>query len=54
MTKPELKMQIENLAQEESISFMEACSAIQGAAAKMGNEEIIGIVHEMKMESLGL
>ena len=52
MTKSELKLEIEKLAKEENITFIEACQAMQAAAAKMNNEEMIMVVHELKMESL--
>jgi len=48
----ELKIQIGTLAKEENISFIEACQAMQGAAAKMGSEKMITIIHELKMESI--
>jgi len=52
MNKQELKLEIEKLAKEQNISFIEACQAMQGAAAKMGSEKMITIIHEIKMESL--
>ena len=39
MNKQELKSEIEKLAKEENITFLAACSAMQGAAAKMGSEK---------------
>lgn len=54
MNKQELKSQIEKLAQEENISFIDACKAMQSAAAKLGSDEMITVIHELKMESLGL
>lgn len=47
-----LKTTIENFAKEENITFIAACQAMQGAAAKMGNEEMISQIHEIKMNSL--
>ncbi len=52
MTKQGLKLQAEKLAKEESLTFIEACSALQGACAKLGNENLIVVLHELKMESL--
>ena len=52
MKKASLKTEIEKLAKEENCTFIEACSAMQGASHTMGNEEIIGAIHELKMESL--
>ena len=52
MNKQELKIQIETLAKEENISFIDACKAMQTASATMGNEKIIEVIHELKMESL--
>lgn len=51
MNKQELKNEIENLAKEENITFLEACTAMQGAAAKMGSESMIATIHELKMET---
>ena len=54
MTKAELKTEIEKLAAEENITFIEACTAMQGAAAQVSNEEIITAIHEMKMNHLNI
>jgi hypothetical protein len=54
MTKQDIKKQIENLANELNVTFIEAASAMQAAAAKMGNEKIITIIHKLKMESIGM
>lgn len=51
ISKKELKSEIEKLAKEENITYLEACSAMQGAAAKMGSEKIISTIHELKMET---
>jgi uncharacterized protein (UPF0210 family) len=51
MKKQELKKEIEKLAQEEQISFLKACSAMQGAAAQLGNESMIELIAELKEES---
>jgi len=51
MNKQELKLEIEKLAKEENITFLAACSAMQGAAAKMGSEKMIAIISELKEES---
>ena len=50
MNKQGLKTQIERLAKEEGINFIEACSAMQAASATLGNESIIGTIHDLKME----
>lgn len=52
MNKQALKIQIENLAKEENTTFIKACQAMQGAAAKLGNEKMISIIHEIKMQSI--
>lgn len=52
MTTQELKNEIEKLANEMSVSFLQAASAMQGVAAKMGNEEMISAIHKIKMQSL--
>lgn len=54
MTKEQLKSQVEALAKEMNISFLEACQAMQGAAAKLGDEKMITVLHEIKVETLGL
>ena len=54
MTKAQLKAEVEKLAKEEKITFIEAASAMQGAAAKLGNEKMIKVLHDMKMEHAGL
>ena len=51
MNKQELKSEIEKLAKEENITFLAACSEMQGAAAKMGSEKMISIISELKEES---
>lgn len=50
--KRTLKIQIQQLAKYENISFIKACQAMQSAAAQKGNEYVITIIHEIKMESL--
>ena len=52
MTKQELIKQIKTLAAEEGISFIEACQAMQSAAAKMNNEKMTKTIHNRKMDSL--
>lgn len=52
MNKQELKIEIENLAKSEGITFIAACQAMQSAAATMNNEKMISTIHELKMESL--
>jgi len=54
MTKTQLKDQVQTLAEEENITFIEACQAMQAAAAKMGNEQMIMVLHEIKMEEVNL
>lgn len=54
MTKQDVKNQIEELANEMKVTFIEAASAMQTASATMGNEEMIGVIGELKLESLGL
>ena len=54
MNKSQLKAQIEQLAADENISFVAACKAMQSAASQMGDEKLVGIIGDMKMESLGL
>ena len=52
MNKQQLKIEIEKLSKEENINFIEACQAMQGAAALMGNEKMIAVIHEIKMASI--
>jgi hypothetical protein len=52
MTKQGLKLEVEKLAKEENISFVKACQIMQGASAQLGNEEMISVLHKLKMESL--
>ena len=52
MNKQELKLEIENLATELNISFIEACKAMQAACAIKGDEKMITVIHEIKMESI--
>ena len=51
MNKEQLTNEIKRLSKEENISFLNACSAMQSAAAKMGSEKMIGVIAEIKMES---
>jgi|DEB0MinimDraft_6_1074348.scaffolds.fasta_scaffold167010_2 uncharacterized protein (UPF0210 family) len=51
MTKQGLKVEIEKLAKEEGISFLSACSAMQSAATKLGSENMIELIAELKKES---
>lgn len=51
MNKAQLNKEIKNLAKEENITFLHACSLMQSAAAKLGNEKMISIIHQLKMES---
>ena len=51
MNKQELKSEIEKLAKEENITFLAACSAMQGAAVKMRSKKMITIISELKEES---
>jgi hypothetical protein len=51
MNKPQLKIQIQKLAKEENITFLEACSLMQSAAAKMNSESMISHIHDLKMET---
>ena len=51
MNKAQLKTEIQNLAKEEKITFLKACSVMQSAAAKLGSEKMISIIHDLKMES---
>jgi len=52
MTKAELKKEVEKLANECNIDFIKAAQHLQSASAKLGNERMIGILHDLKMEHL--
>ena len=54
MNNEQLKAQIESFASQENCTFIDACSAMQRAAATLGNESIIEAIHNMKMQHLGL
>lgn len=54
MKKAEIKIEVQNLAKELNITFVEAATAMQGAAAKMKSEEMITVLHNLKMEELGI
>ena len=36
---------------EENITFLNACSLMQSASSKMGNEKMISVIHELKMDT---
>lgn len=50
MTIQLLKSEINKFSKEQNITFVEACQAMQGAAAKLGDEKMISILHDIKME----
>lgn len=52
MKKQELKQQIEKLSKEMNVNFIEAASAMQSAAAIKGDEKLISVIHELKMEAI--
>ena len=54
MNKQELKLEIEKLAKEMDCTFIQAASAMQSASTVMGNESLISVIGELKLESLGL
>lgn len=54
MNKSQLIAQIKSLSEEMKITFIEACQAMQAAAAQLKNEKMIAEIHVIKMESLGL
>ena len=51
MNKAQLNKEIQNLARQENITFLHACSLMQSASSKIGNEKMIAVIHELKMES---
>ena len=54
MNKQGLKLEVEKLAKEMSVDFITAAKAMQTASASMGDESLIVVLNELKMESLGL
>lgn len=49
--KTQLKSEIEKLAKKSGLTFIQACQFVQTEASKKGKEDIIELVHEIKMES---
>ena len=54
MTKAALKSTVETFAQKNGVNFVQACQALQAAAAKLNNEILINRLHALKMEAAGL
>ena len=54
MTKQQLKLEIENLAKEMNCTFIQAASAMQSATVTLGDESLIPVIGELKLESLGI
>lgn len=52
MNTKQLKKEIEKLVAKENCTFVEACQAMQAAAAIMKNEKLIIVIHKIKMASL--
>ena len=52
MNTKQLKSEIEKLAAEMNCTFVEACQAMQGAAAMMKDEKMITVIHKIKMASI--
>jgi len=52
MKTAELKKEIECLAKSENITFIQACQALQSAAATAGDENLIYEIHKIKMSSI--
>lgn len=44
---------LKTLASELKVSFLEAASAMQSAAAQMGDEKMITAIHKIKMQEVG-
>jgi len=54
MNKQELKLEVEKLAKEMNVDFITAAKAMQSASVAMGDESLIVVLNELKMESAGL
>ncbi len=52
MNEKQFTQEIKTFAENENISFIEACQAFQAAALKMGNEKMIEVIHKIKMKSI--
>ena len=52
MNAERIKAEIEKLAAETGCTFIEACQAMQGAAAKLKNEKVIEAIHKIKMAAI--
>ena len=50
MNTKELKANVEKLAEEEGKSILEIISELQAGAAKMGNDEVLDALCELKWE----
>ena len=48
------RKEILKLSKSEDISFVKACQVLQGLCAKMKREDLILLLHELKMEYLNL
>ena len=53
MNKAELKQNIEKLATEENKTEVEIISELQAGAAKMGQEEVLEALCELKWDYIG-
>ena len=51
MNLAEITKQIREFSKTEKVDFLKACSAFQSAAAKLQNEKLISVIHEIKVNS---
>jgi uncharacterized protein (UPF0210 family) len=54
MNKQSLKLEVEKLAKELNVDFIKAAKAMQSASVAMGDESLIVVLNDLKMENLGL
>lgn len=52
MTKKQIKQQVQKIQDETGCTFIEACQAMQAAAAKLGREDLVTAIHKVKMTAI--
>jgi len=52
MNAKQIKIEADKLAAETGCTFIEACQAMQAAAAKLKNEKVIEAIHKIKMAAI--
>lgn len=52
MNAKQIKIEADKLAAETGCTFIEACQAMQAAAAKLGREDLISAIHKVKITAI--